>query len=184
MPNNSKFSVEIPNEIIEQAKSGSSDAFEQIYRTYSKSCYLLAWRILGNKTLAQDIVHDVFIKVMNKIHTFQANGYFAGWLRKIVVRESINRIKVEAKIHLISDDDLHNIECTDLFNNNWLSSCHDLEALTCHLSTTSRAVLFLHEVEGYNHKEIALLFNKSESFSKVTLSRAYRTLKKTLTEQE
>ena len=182
MPSNSKFTVEISNKIIEQARKGNINAFEQIYRTYANDSYSLAWSIIGQENLAQDIVQDVFIKVMKKIESFQGCGSFAGWLRRIVVHETINRIKVEAKNHLISSDDIQSLECGDLFNNNWLSSCHDLEALTRKLSSTSRAVLYLHEVEGYNHKEIAQLFKKSESFSKVTLSRAYQTLKKIVAE--
>jgi RNA polymerase sigma-70 factor (ECF subfamily) len=71
-----------------------------------------------------------------------------------------------------------------LFNYNWLESCRDIESLTCQLSNTNRAVLLLHEVEGYSHKEIAKLFDKSESFSKVALSRAYAALRQIVAKQE
>ena len=158
------FSVEISLAVIRQAQQGDIDAFEQIYHTYAKACYSLAWRICGQEVMAQDLVQDVFIKVINKINNYRADGVFAGWLRQIVVRETINKIKAETKLHLVTDEDLSQQECTDLFDCNWLESCRDLETLTNQLSVTSRAVLLLHEVEGYNHKEIAKFFNKSESF--------------------
>jgi RNA polymerase sigma-70 factor (ECF subfamily) len=184
MPIDKGFSIEISHEVIRQAKEDNLDAFEEIYNTYSKACYLLAWRVCGQEAMAQDIVHDVFIKVMHKIKDFRSDGYFVGWIRQIVVRETINRVKSESRLHLITNEELCNEKCTDLFNYNWLESYRDIESLTCHLSATSKAVLLLHEVEGYNHKEIANFFDKSESFSKVTLSRAYAVLKKIVSKQE
>jgi len=184
MPKITGFSVEVSLDVIRQAQQGDIDAFEQIYHTYAEACYSLSWRICGQEVMAQDLVQDVFIKVINKINNYRADGVFAGWLRKIVVREAINKIKAETKLHLVTDDDLSQQECTDLFDCNWLESCLDLETLTNQLSVTSRAVFMLHEVEGYNHKEIANFFNKSESFSKVTLSRAYIALRQSVTSQE
>jgi len=182
MPSDTGFSIEVPQEVVRQAQAGDINAFEEIYNTYSKACYLLAWRISGNEQVAQDLVQDTFIKVMNKINKYRFDGLFAGWLRQITVREAINKIKAETKLHLITEEEIHHEKCKDLFNYDWLDSCHDLEVLTRQLSKTARAVLFLHEVEGYNHKEIASFFNKSESFSKVTLSRAYNTLKQNISE--
>jgi len=184
MPINTGFSVEISHEVICAAQENNLDAFKEIYDAYSKACYSLAWRICGQEATAQDIVQDVFIKIIDKIKYFRAEGFFVGWIRQIVVRETINRIKSESRLHLVTNEELFNEECTDLFSYNWLESCLDIESLTRQLSATSKAVLLLHEVEGYSHKEIAKFFDKSESFSKINLSRAYAILKKTASKQE
>ena len=178
------FQQQISKELICQAQTGDMLAFEQIYNTYANACFQLAFRISGNRTLAQDVVQEVFIKVINKIVDYRNEGNFAGWLRRIAANETINRVKSESRLHLVGEDSAEIYPANDLFNHDWLSACRDLDGLLKHLSTTSRAVLLLHEVEGYNHKEIARLYQKSESFSKTTLSRAYASLKKIVSKQE
>jgi len=180
----SGFQQNLPEEIIRRAQTGDMLACEKIYRTYSKACFNLALRICSNKAMSQDIVQDVFIKVISRISSYKHQGSFAGWLRRIVAHETVNRIKSENRVHLVSVDETFDIESNNLFNQEWLISCKDLESLLNKLPTTSRAVLWLHEVEGFNHKEIATLYNKSESFSKVTLSRAYTSLKANVLRQE
>ncbi|KGJ98035.1 RNA polymerase sigma factor [Thalassotalea sp. ND16A] len=180
----SGFSVEISVDLLTQAKAGNINAFEAIYQTYSGACYALAWRVTGQEALAQEVVQESFIKVFRKIQQYRLQGPFAGWLRQIVVREAIDKIKLETKLGRTSDEELAQTASNDLFDFNWLESCIALEQLTQDLSVTSRAVLFLHEVEGFSHNEIGVFFNKSASFSKVTLSRAYKSLKQRALKQE
>jgi RNA polymerase sigma factor (sigma-70 family) len=178
------FQQPISQDVIQLAQKGDMLAFEKIYHKYSDASYKLALRITNNEALAQDIVQEAFIKVMNKIVDFRYEGYFAGWLRRIVVYETINRIKFENKLHLVSENEFLETESNDLFDSEWLSTCIDLNVFLKQLTITSRTVLLLHEVEGYKHKEIASLYGKSESFSKITLSRAYASLRKIAKRQE
>jgi RNA polymerase sigma-70 factor (ECF subfamily) len=178
------FQQAISPDVIQLAQMGDMLAFEEIYQIYSKASYNLALKITGNETLAKDIVQEAFIKVMNKIIDFKYKGSFAGWLRRIVVYETIDRIKSEQKLHLVTENEFFEIESNDLFDYDWLSACIDLDILLKELTVTSRTVLLLHAVEGYKHKEIANFFGKSESFSKITLNRAYASLRKTALKQE
>lgn len=178
------FQQQVTKELIKQAQTGDMLAFEKIYKTYASACFQLAFRISGNKILAQDIIQEVFIKVINKITDYRDEGNFAGWIRRITSNETINRIKSENRLHLVGEELSETYPSNDLFDHDWLSACRDLERLLSQLSTTSRAVLLLHEVEGYKHKEIAQIFEKSESFSKATLSRAYASLRKIILKQE
>jgi len=171
------FQLEVSKDIIRRAKRGDMEAFEQIYVAYVDASYSLALRICGQPAMAEDIVQESFIKMMHKIDSYRAEGLFAGWLSRIVTHETIDRIKGNTKVHLLGEEGFENEESTDLFSYNWLDACNDLDNLISNLSTTARAVFLLHEIEGFNHKEIAALFDKTESFSKVTLSRAYATLK-------
>ena len=184
MPTITGFSIEIPQEVVRRAQVGDLTAFEQIYTTYAKACYLLAWRVTGHEATAQDVVQETFIKVIDKIGSFRRDGLFAGWLRQIAVRIAINRLTSENRLHLVAEEELFDKAGTASFDQEWADSCRDLNVLAGRLSPTSRAVLFLHEVEGFSHKEIAALFDKSESFSKVTLSRAYARLKQIVAEEE
>jgi len=171
------FHQDLPKEVITQAQSGSPIALQSIYQTYGEACYNLAVRICGNKYLSQDIVQESFITIINKISQFNHSGSFAGWVRRITANETINRIRAETKLYLVDDFKTESLESNDLFGIEWLNANLDLNILLNQLSTTQRAVLILHELDGFTHKEIAKMFDNSESFSKTTLSRAYSHLK-------
>lgn len=159
------------------AQKGDMDAFEHIYRIYCSASYSLSYRICGQKAMAEDSVQESFIKIMKRIKQFKNEGSFAGWCRRIVMFETINRVKNLSRLTLVGNNVLENTTDVSLFDHNWLDNRIDLEKLIQQLSPLSRAVFFLHEIEGYTHKEIAQLFDKSVSFSKVTLSRAYALLR-------
>lgn len=171
------FSKQLPDKVVIKAKKGDRIALELVYQTYVDASYTLAFRMCQNQSLAQDITQESFIKVINNICTFEQKGSFAGWIRKIVVREALNRMKADRNVNWESDWDIDELQCDDLFTYDWLSACVDLENLLANLSVTARTVLLLHEVEGLTHKEIAEIYGKSESFSKTTLNRAYKHLK-------
>jgi len=171
------FQQQLSKRIIIQAQSGDLKALEAIYETYSNACYNLAFRICGDRNLALDIVQETFIQIINKINQFQRKGSFSGWVRKIVANETIDRIRSEQKLHVIEDLDSDSYPSNDLFGIEWLDAKLDISFLLDKLSDSSRAVLMLHELEGYTHKEIAKMFGKSESYSKTVLSRAYSKLR-------
>jgi RNA polymerase sigma-70 factor (ECF subfamily) len=178
------FSQHISKELIELAQSGDRGAMEEIYILFANPCFCLVHRIIGNQTSAKDLVNSTFVKVMNNISGFRHTGSFAGWLRQIAVNESITYLKAQTKyldnIKLTEStalDELSNVSDSH-FDTRWWETCNDLETLTQKLSSEVRAVLFLHELEGYSHKEIGDMFGKSESFSKQSLSRAFTQLRK------
>lgn len=178
------FQQELSRQLIQQAQKGDMKALEQIYNTYGDTCYNLALRICGQPTMAQDILQDTFLKIINKISSYRADGSFAGWIRQIVARETIDHIRKNNRFQLVGEQDFIFEDSPDVLSGHWIDICRDLEHLTSKLSVKARAVLFLHEVEGYNHAEIGRLFNKSESFSKVTLKRAFATLRAITLKQE
>lgn len=176
------FAKQVPEQVIRLAQRGDRPAFETIYRTYLDACYSLAYRICGDPKMAEDVVQNSFIKVIQKINQFNHEGAFAGWLRRIVSNETISRIRANSRLQLVDDEYLESREKTDLINNQPVSNQlpladYDLEKILQYLPNKSRAVLLLHEVEGYSHQEIGDMFEMSESFSKVTLSRAFKKLK-------
>jgi len=178
------FQQALSAEVIKAAQQGDVESFEIIYKTYFDACYKTTFRFCNNPMSAQDLVQDIFIKAMKSLGDYKFNGSFAGWLKQITVRVAIDHINRDNKINVVTDEDMTLISSNDIFDFNWLESCHDLNFLLEQLPITSRAVLLLHEVEGYSHKEIGALYQKSESFSKVTLSRAYTVLKKLVLSEE
>ncbi len=175
----SGFNKTVSKKTILNAQNGDEGSLEEIYITYAQACFRLAYRILGKRDMAEDIVNSVFIIVIQKIANFNNSGSFAGWLRKIALNETLKHVqKLKTLEHRAAFlDDTADYEHAETFDHAWFESCNDLSKLTEAMSPQLRAVLYLHEIEGYSHKEIANMFNKTESFSKQSLSRAFLHMK-------
>lgn len=181
----SGFSKTISTDVIQLAQQGDVKAMEAIYNTYVNACYSLAMRILREQSAAQDVVQNAFIKAMKSINSYQFKGPFAGWLRTITVNEALTAVKRQNNQHEILDieqvESQHaegaELDADHYFDIGWWETCSDLSHFTNHLSVNARTVLFLHELEGYSHREIAELLDKTESYSKQTLARSLKKLK-------
>lgn len=178
------FQQQLSKEDIKLAMSGNLAALETIYHTYVDASYSLAYRITYNSVLAEDVTQDAFVKVFKHINAYDFKGSFAGWIRRIVVNESINSLKSKHQLNILLDNDIADNEPAVLFNDNSLINNIDLDYFLEKLPETSRIVMILHEIEGYKHKEVAAMFNKSASFSKMTLKRAYNELQQLVKVQE
>lgn len=175
----SAFAKQIAPSVVVLAQQGNHKALESIYVQYAPACYLLAKRILANEEAAKDVVHNVFIKVIGNIQNLDSSASFNGWLRKIAVNESLQTLKNNDKNRDEDDMQILNEQSAmqpSFFDSKWWETCKDLSSLSQALTPQARTVLFLHQIEGYSHKEIAALFGKSESFSKQSLARSLRTM--------
>ncbi len=159
--------------LLERARRRDPAALEAIYRLYSKACYNLALRILGNPAAAEDIVQDVFVRVMDRVSGFRGEAPFGAWLKRTTTNATIDLARRDRRFDVDSPQD--HIERA-LAGNPGLDVAVDAWSLLMRLSVRERAVVVLHEVEGYTHRELAALFNQSESYSKSVLARALKRL--------
>lgn len=90
--------------IVNQAKTGNIQAFQELVGFYSHRLYTAAYRILGNKEHAEDCVQEVFIKVYNKISSFNEQSKFSTWLYSVTVNTAIDLQRKHAK-HASNDSD-------------------------------------------------------------------------------
>ncbi len=171
------FQQKIPDEIILRAQEGDMNAVESIYHYYANAAFTLALRICGGRALAEDVLQESFLKIIKSISSFKNNGSFAGSVRRIVVNEAINKLRNNSKLHFVGEESQLLDVSGDFLESHWIDSCLDINKSLLELTDTARCVLVMHEIEGFSHKEIGDFFNKSESFSKATLSRAYSKLK-------
>jgi RNA polymerase sigma factor (sigma-70 family) len=170
---NSGFGQILDPEILRQARRGKSLAFEAMYRLYGRACFNLALRILGDPSAAEDIVQDVFLRMMATVSRFRGDAPFGIWLKRMAVNSTIDAVR--RKRRLDGDDPTEHFErlvAEDLSPETRV----DAWSLLMQLSPRERAVVVLHEMEGYTHKELALLFDQSESYSKSILARCLQRL--------
>lgn len=77
--------------LVQQAQQGDSAAFGELASRFEQMVYLVCWQRLRNHAEAQEVAQDVLIKAFEKLHQLEEPAAFAGWLRSIAVRQSINR---------------------------------------------------------------------------------------------
>jgi RNA polymerase sigma-70 factor (ECF subfamily) len=129
------------------------------------------------RELAEEICQEAFITTFRKLRQFRGDAPFWGWLRRIVVNHAISSIRKRPKENPVEFEEHH--ASTDSASER-IGMAMDLESALATLGADDRAIVWLHDVEGYNHLEIAALYGKTESFSKTRLSRARSQLKRLL----
>ncbi len=172
-------------QLIEDCKQGSNSAFEKLYVKYAPKMKGIAYRYVGDRMKAEDIVHDAFIKVYEKISSLKDNAVFGGWLRRIVVNQALDALKSEKKLKTISEESLqfNSEEPSDdkgIYEN---ISAKQLMDTLASLPTGYKTIFNLYVVDGFQHKEIAEQLGISEGTSKSQLAKAKIYLRKLLIEK-
>jgi RNA polymerase sigma-70 factor (ECF subfamily) len=165
----SPFDIELDNITLAQARRGQVSACERIFRAYQQPAYSVAYRICHCRETAQEITQESFITAFRKIRQFRGDAPFWGWLRRVVVNHAISTLRRGPRDDALQLQDWHAATAGE---QEQVGLAMDLEAALGELDAGDRAVVWLHDVEGYGHQEIAVLFGMTESFSKTRLSRA------------
>jgi len=173
----SHFNLQIDDFTFKAACKNKTAAQKRIYELFSTAVYNLVFRITHNKSDALDISQDVFIKVFTKIKQNKSQESLGFWIRKISVNTTLSYIKKNS--HLITNVDFKE-KVIDTDVNETMSS---LEFALNKVPAVSRSILWLFEVEGMSHQEIAKMHGKTVSFSKTHLSRAKQVAQKYLTQK-
>ena len=168
----SGFFNTVDTRTIEAAGSGDRRAQEVLYRQFSAPVYGLARRMLAEVPAAEDATHEIFLDLFGKLGQYRGDAPFGAWLRRVAVNHCLMRIRSGWN----SRRDALAAEPEGVHETAGETG-KDLETLLDRLSPTDRAVLWLKEVEGFSHAEIATMFNRSVSFSKSRLARAHEQLR-------
>jgi len=175
----SYFNQNIDNITKKQVLKGQQQACRQVYDTFSTPVYNLAYRMLQNTDDAQDVMQNSFIIAFQKITQWSGQSAFGFWLRRIVINQCLDQIKKNHQQLTIESQ-----QQPDLNQKLQYDYQHDLNLMLAKLPPISRSVLWLYEVEGMTHIEIADLYKMSTSFSKSQLARSKQLLTKWFQNQE
>ncbi|HVV98429.1 MAG TPA: sigma-70 family RNA polymerase sigma factor [Rhodanobacteraceae bacterium] len=169
----SGFGQDLDRITLERARRGDMDACAAIYRRFGTACFNLALRILGERAAAEDVVQEVFLKMINTLPGFRGEAPFGVWLKRMTANATIDALRASQRF---ADEDPEALFATMASRTADTDARVDAFSLLMQLPPRARAVLVLHELEGYTHKELADLFGQSESYSKSILARALRKL--------
>lgn len=178
----SKFTeIDIDSGVIRRAARGDAHAHEIIYRAFSSPVYSICLRFTRVPAQAEDLLQETFMEVIRSLPAFRGEAPIGSWIRRIAVTKALMFLRSAWHSRGQSlDDDWEEVtpgRAGDFGVPDEPDRALDLEAALASLPPVGRTVVWLHDVEGFTHREIADFMGKTESFSKSQLSRAYQRLR-------
>jgi RNA polymerase sigma-70 factor (ECF subfamily) len=161
------------NNLIQLAKEGNRSAQQSIYQKFSPKMLGVCRQYIKDIQLAEDVMITAFMKVFVNLKNFEQKGSFEGWIRRIMVNESISFLRVQKKVTFLEDTFVNE---TDFEEKSGQFSVDDLQFLIDQLPDGYKTVFNLYVIEGYKHHEIAKMLNINEGTSKSQLSQARKVL--------
>jgi RNA polymerase sigma-70 factor (ECF subfamily) len=173
--------MEIDELTIAAARRGDLRACEKIYRKFHAPAFTVAVRICNQRELAQDVTQEAFISAFRRIHQYRGDAPFWAWLRRVIVNHAVSALRrlprhdaVELEEYMQAGDG----------DQGGLGQCMDLDQALRQLDDEDRMVVWLYDVEGFKHAEIAAMVGKTESYSKTRLNRARARLRALITDAD
>lgn len=171
--------AERPDErfLVDKARRGD---FEPLYRAFERPVFTLARRILGRTEEAEEAVQETFLEVFRSLPSLRNGGALWPWIRSVASSKALMALRRKRLVEepLPEEGAWEPEDPLPPFDPRSL----DVERALGALPPLSRAVLWLHDVEGLTHEEIARLLGSSPSFSKSRLARAHRRLREILSD--
>jgi len=176
-------------QLVRRAQKGDEEAFASLFEAHKRRVYSLCLRMTGNTAEAEDLTQEAFLQLFRKISTFRGESAFSTWLHRLAVNVVLMHLRKKGlqQISLdepetsqeepvkrdYGDDDRRLLGSVDRIG---------LEKAIAELPQGYRTVFVLHDVEGYEHNEIAEIMNCSVGNSKSQLHKARLKLREWLRE--
>lgn len=163
-------------ELAQRSAAGDTTAFEEIYHRHFRRVYALCLRMMGNPTEAEDMTQDVFLQLFNKVGMFRGDSAFTTWLHRMTVNQVLMHFrKRSTRSEKLTDEGETPIQIVQGTANPNKMPVVDriaLERALQQLPNGYRTVFVLHDIEGYEHYEVADMLGIAEGTSKSQLHKA------------
>ena len=166
--------LQLDSGITRGLQRGDRHAQAVAYRTLAPALMGMAMRILQDVGIAQEVVQDTFIELIEKAHTLEDANAVLGWVRKVAVNHCLMRLRSPWHKRRVTWEPIEEVAVSN--GSTRLEEMHDIERALGALAAQTRMVVWLHDVEGYTHKEIGALLGRTASYSKSQLARGYQKL--------
>ncbi len=180
--------VDAADDTLTRAQSGDNAAFAELYALHKRRVYSLCLRMVGNVTEAEDLTQEAFLQLHRKIATFRGDSAFSTWLHRLTVNVVLMHLRRKG-LNLVSLDEamdpspesgpMRSFGTQDL----QLTGSIDrmaLEKAIADLPAGYRLIFMLHDIDGYEHNEIATMLDCSIGNSKSQLHKARMKLREAL----
>jgi RNA polymerase sigma-70 factor (ECF subfamily) len=175
------FTKQLHQPIIDKCKSNCPKAQMQLYNLYCSAMLQIAYRYVKKVDVAEDVMQDAFLKAFKNIENYKNEVAFGAWLKKIVINQSIDKLK-KRKLELVAiDEELVTIHEEE---NDWnVEDSITKETIVDEINKLKekyRLVLTLYLLEGFDHKEISSILSITENTSRTHLLRGKKQLQENL----
>jgi RNA polymerase sigma-70 factor, ECF subfamily len=171
-------------QLARYAARGDMEAFEEIYGRHQRMVYSLCLRMLQNVAEAEDVAQEVFITLFHKIGGFRGEAAFTTWLHRLTVNQVLMRFrKRKARREEQVEDTLKDTHAGERLAGARAAPLIDriaLDGALAQLPPGYRAAFILHDIEGYEHEEVARILGCAVGTSKSQLHKARTKLRKIL----
>ena len=183
-----EYSDDISNaELVKKSQLGDKNAFEELVKRHQELVFSLAYKLTGNRELANDVAQEAFIRAWKAIQKFRGDSTFSTWIYRITVNTAWTLRKKAKKHYSLNIEDTQEPVVIDekkdpefLAINSDLSSV--LKKALDQIPVEQRIIVELKNIEGRSHKEIAEYLDISVTAAKVRLHRAHQKLRYILEE--
>ena len=169
------------NALVRRATSGDVQAFEVLYRRHGARVHGAVWRLSGmNEARAEELTQEAFVRAWQKLASFRFESAFTTWLHRLAVNVALMDLRSRDPEDALPNDALE--AAAGHVTPFCAGERADLESAVAMLPPRARAVLVLHDVEGWKHEEIGRELGMAVGSSKAQLHRARGLLRKMLGE--
>jgi RNA polymerase sigma-70 factor (ECF subfamily) len=169
------------SELVARAVGGDVDAFEELYDRSKGRVFGLCLRMCGNRSSAEELTQEAFIRAWEKLPSFRGESAFSTWMHRLTVNVVLGHQRTQGRRRTresAAGEEWYGDGCVAAHR---AGVAMDLERAIAALPDRARTVFVLHDVEGYKHTEIAKVAEMAVGTSKAQLSRARQLLRKALT---
>jgi len=172
--------VPLASDLVKRAQQGDSEAFAALFHTHKARIYSVCLRMTNNAAEAEDLTQDAFLQVFRKIASFRGDSAFSTWMHRIAVNTVLMHFRKKSLSQVSLDEPYASEDGSKVrreigTKDAGLAGCVDRIALARamkELPPGYRTIFLLHEVEGYEHQEIAEMLGCSVGNSKSQLYKA------------
>ncbi len=174
----------IEAELIAACQRGERQAQFQFYQKYNEKVFNIAFRMANDSQAAEDLTQQTFIKAFQKMGDFRGEAALSSWLYRITTNLCLNHLKKANRWRKLVSRDApevtRRIPAKSFENSGSAALKPHLEKAIQKLPDRYRTVFVLHDVEGFNHKEIGDMLGVAVGTSKSQLHKARRSLREIL----
>jgi RNA polymerase sigma-70 factor (ECF subfamily) len=172
-------------ELAKRCRDGEADAFEELYRQHAGRLFSLTSRMLGSPQEAEDLLQEVFLQAYRKLGSFRGESSLATWLYRLGINQCLDHLRGRHVRMSHTTDSLDDDSASEPAAPSPATPIAvnriDLERAIGKLPEGCRAAFLLHDVEGFEHHEVAAILGVSDGTSKSQVHKARMKLRAMLT---
>ena len=169
-------------ELVRKAGRGDHSTFKLLFDNNVNRIYAFCLRMCSNVQAAEELTQDVFVKAWEKLDTFRGESKFSTWLHRIAINEFLMQKRTEKRYmqRVVQTENIHEFDSPGDRTDYHFNTNIDIENAISTLPEQAKIVFILHDIHGYQHKEIAAFMNIETGTSKAHLHRARKLLREEL----